>query len=163
MSRYLIAGLIVCALVMWGGWQKIRRQEQALGQAAESIATLERAAESRRNTQRLLAQLDTEHTKELTDARKENDQLRADVATGQRRLSVLATSCSTVRTATSTTGLDDGATRADIDPAAAERIVRITNDGDEGLIALRGLQQYVTEICMRNSNGADSKEAALRK
>ncbi|WP_447590135.1 lysis system i-spanin subunit Rz [Aquipseudomonas campi] len=147
MNSYLLGGMVICVLVMWGGWQKIQRQEQALAQAAESIATLERAAKSRRQTQRLLLDLDTQHTLERERANQTNADLRADVATGKRRLSVLATSCS-VRTATSTAGLADDQARADIDPAAAERIVRITNDGDDAIRQLSALQGYVGRICL---------------
>ena len=36
-----------------------------------------------------------------------------------------------------------GATRAQLDPAHAQRIIGITNGGDQGLIALQAGQSYV--------------------
>ena len=36
-----------------------------------------------------------------------------------------------------------GATRAQLDPAHAQRIIGITNGGDQGLIALQACQSYV--------------------
>ncbi|WP_044272766.1 lysis system i-spanin subunit Rz [Pseudomonas fluorescens] len=151
MTRYLIAALVGCLLVIYGGWSHIQGQAKDLAVAKDRNSTLERAAASRRNTQRLLAQLDTEHTKALTDAQTTNNQLLAAVATGTRRLSVKAT-CPAVRTATTSTSLDDAEARAELDPAAGARIVAIANDGDEGLIALRAAQDYINTVCLGGTN-----------
>lgn len=117
-----------------------------LATANEQVTTLTNAAASRRNTQRLLADLDTQHTQELTNAQATNNQLRAAVATGARRLSIKA-ACPAVRTTATPARVDDAEARADIDPASAQRIVAITNDGDEAIIALSALQDYVTTAC----------------
>lgn len=146
MIRYRIAALAACLVLIYGGWSHIQGQAKELADAKDRNLTLERAAESRRNTQKLLAQLDTEHTKALTDAQTTTKQLRAAVATGARRLSVKA-SCPAVGTTTATSGLDHAEARAELDPAAAERIVAIANDGDEGLIALRAAQDYIDTAC----------------
>ena len=151
MTRYLIAALVGGLLVIYGGWSHIQGQAKDLAIAKDRNSTLERAAASRRNTQRLLAQLDTEHTKALTDAQTTNNQLRAAVATGARRLSVKAT-CPVVRTATTATRLDDAEARAELDPAAAERIVAIPADGDEAIVALTGLQDYINTVCLGGTN-----------
>lgn len=148
MTRYLIAALAACLVLIYGGWSHIQGQAKDMAVAKDRIDTLERAAASRRNTQRLLAQLDTEHTKALTDAQTTNNQLRAAVAIGARRLSVKAT-CPAVRTAATATSLDDAEARAELDPATAERIVAIPADGDEAIIALTGLQDYITNICQK--------------
>ena len=148
MNRYLLIALAACAVAILFGWQHIERQADQLATVTEQVTTLTKAAESRRNTQRLLADLDTEHTKALTDAQTTNNQLRTAVATGARRLSVKAT-CPAVRTAGTTAGLDHAEARAELDPATAERIVAIANDGDEGLIALRAAQDYITNICQK--------------
>ncbi|MEX5343082.1 lysis system i-spanin subunit Rz [Pseudomonas sp. I2] len=146
MNRYLIAALVACGLLMYGGWQKMQRQSDQLEQQAQVIDTLERAAESRRNTQRLLVQLDTEHTEERERANQTNATLRAAVAAGQHRLSVLATSCSTAGSAPAA-GLGHAEARAELDPAAAERIVRIANDGDDAIRQLTALQDWVSRVC----------------
>ncbi|MBJ2267804.1 lysis protein [Pseudomonas sp. MF6772] len=148
MIRCLIAALAACLVLIYSGWSHIQGQAKDLAIAKDRNSTLERAAASRRNTQRLLAQLDTEHTKALTDAQTTNNQLRAAVATGARRLSVKAT-CPAVRTATTTAGLDDAEARAELDPAAGARIVAIANDGDEAIVALTGLQDYINNICQK--------------
>ncbi|RMV04212.1 MULTISPECIES: lysis system i-spanin subunit Rz [Pseudomonas syringae group] len=135
----LVVGLL---LALW----RIDHVSTSLTSATSAIATLEAAAESRRNTQRLLLDLDTKHTQELTNAQNTNAQLRAAVATGKRRLSVKA-ACPAVRGTASPTGMDDDQARADIDPASAERIVTIANDGDDAIRALNGLQDYITTAC----------------
>ena len=150
MIRYLIVALAACLVLIYGGWSHIQGQAKDLAVAKDRNSTLERAAASRRNTQRLLAQLDTEHTKALTDAQTTNNQLRAAVATGARRLSVKAT-CPAMRTASTAASLDDAEARAELDPASGARIVAIANDGDEGLIALRAAQDYITNICQKGS------------
>lgn len=146
MNRYLIAALIACGLLMYGGWQKIQLQTLVVTQQAEQIGNLNRAAESRRNTQRLLAQLDTEHTQERERANQTNADLRAAVAAGQRRLSVAAR-CPAVRATTGAAGLDHAEARAELDPASAERIVATANDGDDAIRALSALQDYVNITC----------------
>ena len=151
MNRYLLAALAACAVAILLGWQHIESQAKELATANNLVTTLQAAAESRRNTQRLLLELDTEHTQERERANKTNADLLAAVATGQRRLSVLAT-CPAVRATTSTTSLDDAEARAELDPAAAARIVAIPADGDDAIRALSGLQDYVNRICLGGAN-----------
>lgn len=144
--NYLIAALVACGVVIYAGWQKIEAQSLALDQATKQVQTLEAAAESRRNTIKLLADLDTQHTQERERANQTNASLRADVAAGKRRLSVLATSCS-ARPATAA-GVGHAEARAELDPAAAERIVRIANDGDDAIRQLTALQEWVGKACL---------------
>lgn len=146
MNRYLLIALAACAVAILFGWQHIGRQADQLATARDQVTTLTNAAESRRNTQRLLAQLDADHTKVLTDVQAQNKTLLARVGTGAQRLSVPAR-CPAVRATATTAGVDDAEARADIDPAAAQRIVAITNDGDEAIIALNGLIDYVATTC----------------
>ena len=57
--------------------------------------------------QRDVAALDAKYTKELADAKAENDALRDDVAAGRRRLHIV--SPSSVREATTASGVDNAA------------------------------------------------------
>ena len=52
--------------------------------------------------------LDAKYTKELADAKAENDALRDDVAAGRRRLHIKAV-CQSVREATTASGVDNAA------------------------------------------------------
>ena len=98
-----------------------------------------------------LAASDKAHYRVLSDAKTNQDRLRDRLATADLRLSVLldatgTTDCDAVQTATSTFGLVYGAHRAQLDPAHAQRIIGITSDGDQGLIALQACQAYAKEI-----------------
>jgi prophage endopeptidase len=136
----LIVGLL---LTLW----RLDHVSTSLTRAEGTITELEAAADSRRNTQRLLLDLDTKHTKELTDAQAQNKDLLARVGTGAQRLSVPAR-CPAVRAVTATTGVDDAEARAELDPASAARILTAGNDGDEAIIALTALQDYVNTACI---------------
>ena len=58
--------------------------------------------------QRDVAALDAKYTKELADAKAENDALRDDVAAGRRRLHIKAV-CRSVREGTTASGVDNAA------------------------------------------------------
>nr|WP_207877571.1 lysis system i-spanin subunit Rz [Pseudomonas sp. 32_A] len=139
----VIAGLsIVTILAFW----RLDHVSTELDAKSSRIDELEASIESRKNTQRLLAQLDTQHTQERERANQTNASLRADVATGNRRLSVLTAGLLAAGSA-SATGLGNAKTRAELDAAAAERIVAIANDGDDAIRQLNALQDYVRTAC----------------
>ena len=56
----------------------------------------------------MFAALDAKYTKELADAKAENDALRSDVAAGRRRLHIKAV-CQSVRGNTTASGVDNAA------------------------------------------------------
>ena len=97
-----------------------------------------------------LAESDQQHTKELSDAQRNQARLRDQLATADVRLSVLlaedpASSCNVPATP-SAAGVVHAARRAQLDPAHAQRIVAITDAGDNAIIALRACQAYVRAI-----------------
>nr|WP_262381657.1 lysis system i-spanin subunit Rz [Pseudomonas koreensis] len=100
--------------------------------------------------QRLSASEQT-YYKELSDAQTNQARLRDRLATSDLRLSVLldatdsASGCS-VPAGTGAGGVVHGGARARLDPAHAQRIVSITDHGDQGLIALRACQSYVKNV-----------------
>ncbi|WP_337152882.1 lysis system i-spanin subunit Rz [Pseudomonas protegens] len=95
---------------------------------------------------RLQANDDT-HYKELRDAQTNQARLRDRLATADLRLSVLLNTVSGGRgwlpAAAGASGLVHGAAKAELAPAAAQRIVAIAGDGDQGLIALAACQDHV--------------------
>ncbi|WP_034135897.1 lysis system i-spanin subunit Rz [Pseudomonas lactis] len=115
-------------------------------------AWLQQSAEldKRLATEEKLALQDQQHTKELSDAQRNQARLRDRLATADVRLSVLiaedpASSCN-VPTAPGAVGVVHAARRAQLDPAHAQRIIAITDDGDNAIIALRACQAYVRAI-----------------
>jgi len=145
MTKYLLAAIAGLSLVTILAFWRLDHVTTERDAKSSRIEELEASIESRKNTQRLLAQLDTEHTQERERANQTNASLRADVAAGKRRLSVLATSCA-AGSATAP-GLGHAEARAELDPAAAERIVAIANDGDDAIRQLNALQDYVRTAC----------------
>ena len=98
-----------------------------------------------------IAAQDQQHAQELSNAQRNQAALRDRLATADVRLSVLldaadsAGGCN-VPASPGTVGVVHGAARAQLDPAHAQRILAITDDGDQGLIALRACQAYVRAI-----------------
>ena len=98
-----------------------------------------------------LAASDHAHYRALTDEKTKQARLRDRLATADLRLSVLldaaaATVCDGMQATTGTGGVVHETTRAQLDPAHAQRIIGITDTGDQGLIALQACQAYVREI-----------------
>lgn len=143
-ARYLVAGLAMAlVLALW----RLDHISTSLDTATERVGVLEAANTSRKATQKLLTQIDTDNTKVLTDAQAQNKALLARVGTGAQRLSVPA-KCPVLRTGPSAGRVDDAEARAELDPAAGQRIVAITNDGDEAIIALNSLIDWVNTACL---------------
>ena len=102
-------------------------------------------------TEHQLATLDQKHTKELSNAQRYQTFLRDHLATTELRLSVLLDATDTasgfnVPAAPGAVGVVHAAHRAQLDPAHAQRIIAITYDGDNAVIALRACQAYVRAV-----------------
>ena len=102
-----------------------------------------------------LAASDQVHYRALSDEKIIQARLRDRIATADLRLSVLLNSStpnsSDRMQATAETGcVVHGAERAQLDRAHAQRIIGITGDGDQGLIALHACQSYVTALLRPN-------------
>ena len=116
------------------------------------VGQLTAANESRKKTQKLLLDLDTQHIQEQVEADAHNKPMLAAVATGAQRVYVKATCpAASVRTAPSPTGKSDEEGRAELDPAVAERILHTGVDGDDAIRQLSKLQDYVRTICLRQA------------
>ena len=156
--------LIAMAIAFGAAWQvqAWRYAGQLASQAAlqaDDLNNLTQAAlrqqqteqDKRLVTEQQLAVSDQQHTRELSNAKRNQALLRERLATADLRLSVLldakdpASGCN-VSTAPSTIGLVHAARRAQLDPAHAQRIIGITDAGDQGLIALRACQAYAKQV-----------------
>ncbi|MBZ9290872.1 lysis protein [Escherichia coli] len=97
--------------------------------------------------QRDVAALDAKYSKELADARAENETLRADVAAGRKRLRINATCHGTVREATGTSGVDNATGPRLADTAERdyfilrERLMTMQKQ-------LEGAQEYIRTQCL---------------
>ena len=98
-----------------------------------------------------LAASDQAHYRVLSDEKTKQERLRDRLATADLRLSVLldttaATGGDGMPATTSPGGVVYGTARAQLDRAHAQRIIGITGDGDQGLIALQACQAYAKEV-----------------
>ena len=98
-----------------------------------------------------LAASDQAHYREFADEKTKQARLRDRLVTADLRLSVqidttYSVSSDGVQAPTSSGGVVHGARRAQLDPAHAQRIIGITGDGDQGLIALQACQAYAKEV-----------------
>ena len=98
--------------------------------------------------QRNVAALDAKYTKELSDAKAENETLRDDVAAGSRSLRVNATCVSTTDKTTGTASVDNAARSRLADTAQRhyftlrDRLITMQKQ-------LEGAQEYIRTQCMK--------------
>ncbi|EPH5372531.1 lysis protein [Escherichia coli] len=97
--------------------------------------------------QRDVAALDARYSRELADARAENETLRADVAAGRKRLRINATCPGSVREAPTTSGVDNAT-----GPRLADTVERDYFNLRERLMTmqkqLEGAQEYIHTQCL---------------
>ncbi|MGE1153646.1 lysis protein [Pseudomonas kitaguniensis] len=155
-------GALAWQVQAWRYGQQLERQARlhvdGLNQQAQAAAAQQQAEQDKRLAleQRLSASAQT-HYRVLNDVQRDQSRLRDRLATADLRLSVLLD-------ATATTGNDSvpsaaaaaagslvhGGTRAQLDPAHAQRIISITDAGDQGLIALAACQAYARRVANGN-------------
>ena len=158
--------LIILALMAGSAWAAWEWQANAYGQqlaSKEAAHQTERTDLANANSAQILAEQgkrlvlkqwlaasDQSHYRALADEKTKQARLRDRLATAELRLSVqldaAAIGCDGVQATTGAGGMVYGAHRAQLDPAHAQRIIGITSDGDQGLIALQACQVYAKEI-----------------
>ncbi|KAB0494030.1 lysis system i-spanin subunit Rz [Pseudomonas vancouverensis] len=126
--------------------------QAALKRAEDAMAKLAIEQAKRLALEARLKTNDETHHKELSDAKTAQQRVSDDLATAHVRLSViLAAGFGSVggnglSATASAGGVVHGGTRAELEPAHAQRIIGITDAGDRGLIALAACQGYVREL-----------------
>ncbi|AZC27040.1 lysis system i-spanin subunit Rz [Pseudomonas sessilinigenes] len=164
---WLLPALALVLGFALGGWLAWSWQANAYGKALAEQAEVystdrEQAAtvvinwqgeqqDARRALEDHLQASDETHYKELRDVQSNQVRLRDKLATTELRLSVLLNTTASggscgVSTTAGAGGMGHGAARAELDASAAQRIVAITGDGDQGLIALAACQDYVKGV-----------------
>ncbi|HDY3404806.1 TPA: lysis protein [Salmonella enterica] len=149
MSRIkaIIASVIICIIVCLS-WAVNHYRDNAIAYKEQRDKATSIIADMQKR-QRDVAELDARYTKELADAKAENDALRDDVAAGRRRLLVNAT-CPAVPTGKSTSAARvDHAASATL-TANAERNYWRLRDGIATVTKqLEGAQEYIQQQCLR--------------
>jgi hypothetical protein len=132
--------------------EQARLHAETLNQLTLAAAAAQQVEQDKRLAlEQRLANSEQTHFRKMSDAQRDQDRLRDRLATADVRLSVLldatdvAKSCN-VPFATGASDVDHAAVRARLDPAHAQRIITITDEGDRGLIALQACQAYIREL-----------------
>lgn len=132
--------------------EQARLHTETLNQLSLASAAQQRAEQDKRLAlEQRLATSEQTHYRALSDVQRDQGRLRDRLATADLRLSVLLDATTgavkgSVSATTATGGVVHGSTRAELDPAHAQRIIGVTDDGDRGLIALAACQAYAKEV-----------------
>ncbi|WP_339493636.1 lysis protein [Pseudomonas sp. RA_105y_Pfl2_P56] len=132
--------------------EQARLHTEALNQLNQAPAAQQRAEQDKRLAlEQRLATSEQTHYRALSDVQRDQGRLRDRLATADLRLSVLLDATTgagsgSVSATPATGGVVHGPTRAELDPAHAQRIIGVTDDGDRGLIALAACQAYAKEV-----------------
>ena len=129
-----------------------RLHTEKLNQITLASAAQQRVEQDKRLAlEQRLATSEQTHYRALSDVQRDQGRLRDRLATADLRLSVLLDASTdagdgSVSATTATGGVVHGAKRAQLDPAHAQRIISITDAGDQGIIALAACQAYAKEV-----------------
>ncbi|MGE4760403.1 lysis protein [Yersinia enterocolitica] len=152
MSGKLTAALVAVLIASLFGLTYYHYRVQSLNRDVAELATVakqQQATLDQIETQRqAVAAIDIKYTKELADAKSENERLRADIANGTKRLQLNATCTSPVSKTTGPASVPDDAS------------ARLTNAAERDYLSLRerigiattkiaGLQDYITNVCLK--------------
>jgi hypothetical protein len=164
-TSYRLLGFFLLVVVSAGiAWQvqawrygiQLERLEalhaEALSQQSLSAQRQQQVEQDKRLAlEQQLSASDQQHTRELSDAQRDQAHLRDRLATADVRLSVLLDTSDPTNgwpmpAPTPSGSVVHAAPRARLDPAHAQRIIGITDDGDNAMIALRACQAYVRAV-----------------
>jgi len=148
-NPWVILGIVMAILSSFGGGYYKGEHDEHTRQQVE-IAALNAKA---RETEQAMAQVAQSYGQTLRKANNaakvKEDKLRADIASGERRLfiPVKATECAISATSDAATASGDhiGETRAELSRSVADDLIRIASDGDTAIRKLNAcIQTYET-------------------
>ena len=149
----IISALVICIIVCLS-WAVNHYRDNAITYKAQrdknarELKLANAAITDMQMRQRDVAALDAKYTKELADAKAENETLRADVAAGRKRLRINATCPGSVREAPTTSGVDNAT-----GPQLADTVTRDYFTLRERLMTmqkqLEGAQEYIRTQCLK--------------
>ncbi|MHA3602677.1 lysis protein [Yersinia enterocolitica] len=124
---------------------------QSLNRDVAELATVakqQQATLDQIETQRqAVAAIDIKHTKELADAKSENERLRADIANGTKRLQLNATCPKPVSKTTGPASVPDDAS-ARLTESAQRDYLSLRERIGIATTQISGLQAYITNVCL---------------
>ncbi|MEN2967425.1 lysis protein [Escherichia coli] len=152
MSRVtaIISALVICIIVCLS-WAVNHYRDNAITYKAQrdknarELKLANAAITDMQMRQRDVAALDAKYTKELADAKAENDALRDDVAAGRKRLQVAAT-CA--KSTTGASGMGDGESPG-LTADAELNYYRLRSGIDKITAQVNYLQEYIRTQCLK--------------
>ncbi|EAA7929084.1 lysis protein [Salmonella enterica subsp. enterica] len=120
--------------------------EKARKEAVALAGTRQQTIDDMTMRQHQNAALDAKYTQEIADAKAESEKLRADLASGRRRLQLHAVCMSATAGNTATTGTTDAAA-ARLTPDAERDYQRLRTEARAVTAQVNSLQQYINEQC----------------
>ncbi|WP_374100051.1 lysis protein [Escherichia coli] len=154
MSRVaaIIYALVICIIVCLS-WAVNHYRDNAIAykeQRDKKVSELKLAIATiadMQQRQRDVAALDAKYSRELANAKAENETLRADVAAGRRRLHIKAV-CQSVREATTASGVDN-ATSPRLEDTAERDYFTLRERLMTMQMQLEGAQDYIRTQCIK--------------
>ncbi|CBG35000.1 lysis protein [Escherichia coli] len=154
MSRVaaIIYALVICIIVCLS-WAVNHYRDNAIAykeQRDKKVSELKLAIATiadMQQRQRDVAALDAKYSRELANAKAENETLRADVAAGRRRLHIKAV-CQSVREATTASGVDN-ATSPRLEDTAERDYFTLRERLMTMQMQLEGAQEYIRTQCIK--------------
>ncbi|ECC3463253.1 lysis protein [Salmonella enterica subsp. enterica] len=149
MTGAIVSLLVVAAALAWttdhyhGNAVRYKDQRDT---ATHNLKLANETIDDMEVRQRDNAALDAKYTKELADAKAESEALRADLASGRRRLQLHAVCMPATAGNTAATGATDAAA-ARLTPDAERNYQRLRAEIRAITYQVEGLQQYITEQC----------------
>src|SRR5471030_2495487 len=118
-------------------------------QSDQAVIDLTAAQKRTEAAQAALSALDAKHTKELADEQAKNDQLRADVAAGTRRVRIAAANLATrqlVWDTTTTTGGVGDAAQVELSGAGGRAVLDLRASAIKDNEVIEYLQGYIEQV-----------------
>lgn len=155
MSRLtaIICAVVICLLVSMG-WAINHYRDNAMAykeqrdDAKTKLSQANATITGMQMRQRDVAALDAKYTKELADAKAENDALRRKLDNGGRVLVKGKCPVSSSAEASSTSGMGNDAT-VELSPVAGRNVLGVRDGIIRDQTALRTLQEYIGTQCLR--------------
>ncbi|EJJ0395460.1 lysis protein [Salmonella enterica] len=143
---FMVAAVAVLGFTADHWHSSFTRAEKARKEAVALADARQQTIDDMTQRQRQNAALDAKYTQEIADAKAESEKLRADLASGRRRLQLHAVCMSATAGNTATTGTTDAAA-ARLTPDAERDYQRLRTEARAVTAQVNSLQQYINEQC----------------
>ena len=146
-NPWVILGILIAIGSAFGGGYSKGKHDENVRQQVEIAALNAKARETEQNMAKVANTYADTLRKSQNVAKSKETKLRADIATGNLRLSI-PTQSSTVcpsTTATSASGSDGGEARTELSGSVSETLISIASEGDAAIRKLNTcIQSYET-------------------